>query len=553
MAQSSPDLPTLIGVDQAVDFLADNSLLLLFFIAALGQLLGSIRIGSFSLGVAGVLFVGIGVGAIDAKLELPELFFQLGLALFVYALGLSAGPAFVASLKGRGRRRLAGVTVVVVAGAAAAVVAAWSIPLTAGQGAGLFAGILTNTPALAGVVETLSSNPSQGDPTEPVVAYSLAYPGSVVATLIVIVAARRIAPRLPDLPQPPADERDPEDRIVSRVVRVSRELDLPTLDATSSGEVLVGRIERDGEVFVADPQAALRPGDLVSVIGPAWRVEALAPTFGVITSNRMLRDRSMLDFRRIFVSDASLSGRRIGDLDLPSRFGALVTRVRRGDVDIVGHPDVALELGDRVRVIAPPERMPELTKFFGDSYRALGEIDVAGFSIGLALGLLLGAIEVPLPGGGSFSLGFAGGPLVVGLVLGTLRRTGPFQWQPSYTAGMTLRQFGLVLFLAGIGTRAGQQFAETVASAEGVRIVLVGFVLSMLLATAAMLAAVRVDLSFWAATGYLGGIFTQPATLAFATGQARTEEPEEAYAQASPFAILLKILLAQVVLLVLLA
>jgi putative transport protein len=115
----------------------------------------------------------------------------------------------------------------------------------------------------------------------------------------------------------------------------------------------------------------------------------------------------------------------------------------------------------------------------------------------LALGLLLGAIEVPLPGGGSFSLGFAGGPLVVELVLGTLRWTGPFQWQPSYTAGLTLRQFGLVLFLAGI--------------------------------------------------------FTQPATLAFATRQAHTEEPEQAYAEASPFAILLKILLAQVVLLVLLA
>ena len=540
-------------MEQAVDFLADNTLLLLFLVVALGQLLGSIQVGSFSLGVAGVLFVGIGVGAIDPKLELPELIFQLGLALFVYALGLSAGPAFVASLKGPGRRRIAGVTVVVTAGAVAAVVAAWAMSLTAGQGAGLFAGILTNTPALAGVVESLSSNPSRGDPAEPVVAYSLAYPGSVIASLIVIVVARRIAPRLPDLPQPPTAEGDHHEQIISRVVRVSRELDMPTLDEAASGQVLIGRIERNGALFVADPTAVLQPGDLVSVVGPAGRVEALAPTFGDITSNRMLRDRSGLDFRRMFVSDASLSGSRIGDLQLPARFGALVTRVRRGDVDIVGHPDVVLELGDRVRVVAPPERMPELTRLFGDSYRALGEVDVAGFSIGLALGLLLGAIEVPLPGGGSFSLGFAGGPLVVGLVLGTLRRTGPFQWQPSYTAGLTLRQFGLVLFLAGIGTRAGQQFADTVASAEGVQIVLVGFGLSLLLATSAMLAALRVDLSFWEASGYLGGIFTQPATLGFAIRQAHSEEPEQSYAEASPFAILLKILLAQVVLLVLLA
>jgi putative transport protein len=539
-------------VDGAVDFLAENPLLLLFLVAALGQLLGSIRVGSFSLGVAGVLFVGIAVGAVDEKLELPTLVYELGLALFVYALGLSAGPAFVASLKGPGRRRVAGVTLILIAGAAAAVVAARALSLTAGQGAGLFAGVLTNTPALAGVVESLSSDPSRGDPAEPTVAYSLTYPGSVIATIIVIVVARRIAPRWPDLPQPPTAEGDQEERIVSRVVRVTRELDVRTLDAAASHQVLVGRIERDGVLFVADPTAVLRPGDLVSLIGQARRVEALAPTFGEITSNRMLRDRSVLDFRRIFVSDASLSGRRIGDLDLPSRFGALVTRVRRGDVDIVGHPDVVLELGDRVRVIAPPARMPELTKLFGDSYRALGEVDVAGFSIGLALGLLLGAIEVPLPGGASFSLGFAGGPLVAGLVLGTLRRTGPLQWQPPHTAGMTLRQFGLVLFLAGIGTSAGQQFADTVTSAEGVQIVLVGFALSLALATCSMLVALRVDLSFWAAAGYLGGVFTQPATLAFASGQARSAEPEESYAQVAPFAILLKILLAQVVLLVLL-
>ena len=200
--------------------------------------------------------------------SLPALFFELGLALFVYALGLAAGPAFVASLKGPGRRRVAGVTVVVIAGAAAAVVAAWAMSLTAGQGAGLFTGILTNTPALAGVVESLSSNPSRGDPAEPVVAYSLAYPGSVIASLIVIVVARRIAPRLPDLPQPPTAEGDQHELIISRVVRVSRELDMPTLDAAASGQVLIGRIERNGALFVADPTAVLQPGDLVSVVGP---------------------------------------------------------------------------------------------------------------------------------------------------------------------------------------------------------------------------------------------------------------------------------------------
>jgi putative transport protein len=179
---------------------------------------------------------------------------------------------------------------------------------------------------------------------------------------------------------------------------------------------------------------------------------------------------------------------------------------------------------------------------------------VATFSIGLALGLLLGVVPFPIPGGGSVSLGFAGGPLVVGLILGIRRRTGPFVWTLPYTAGVTLRQFGLVLFFAGIGTRAGEQFAATIATPEGVQLVVVGFVVSAVLAVLTLAVALRLlQMPFWAAAGLLAGTFTQPAVLAFATSQSQSEQPEQAYAAVAPMAILLKIVLAQAVLLLLAA
>jgi putative transport protein len=540
-------------METVVDFLAEQPLVLLFLVAAVGMLIGSIRIGSFSLGVAGVLFAGIGAGAIDPALELPSLVVELGLAVFVYSLGLSAGPEFAASLRGGGARRsLLGAAVIAV-GAVLVIAASLVFSLSAATGAGLFTGALTNTPALAGVVESLAADPDRGNDAEPVVAFSLTYPGSVIAAILAITLLRRLAASFPEaLAVVEAD--DEAQRIINRVVLVDHPMTVADIDRASRRAVVVARIQHGEQQHVGDRGESLAPGDLVGLVGPAHAVEAVIPVVGELTSSRLTRDRSFLDFRRIFVSERELVGRSIGELALPETYGALVTRVRRGDVDLVGRPSLRLELGDRVRVVAPPARMKDLTALFGDSYRALGEVDVATFSIGLALGLLLGVVPFPIPGGGSVSLGFAGGPLVVGLILGIRRRTGPFVWTLPYTAGVTLRQFGLVLFFAGIGTRAGEQFAATIATPEGVQLVVVGFVVSAVLAVLTLAVALRLlQLPFWAAAGLLAGTFTQPAVLAFATSQSQSEQPEQAYAAVAPMAILLKIVLAQAVLLLLAA
>jgi putative transport protein len=249
------------------------------------------------------------------------------------------------------------------------------------------------------------------------------------------------------------------------------------------------------------------------------------------------------------VSEPAVAERPLSELRLMERFGALVTRVRRGDVDLVAEPDTVVELGDRVRVLGPREKLPEVSRFLGDSFRRIGEIDVLTLSIGASAGLLLGLVLIPLPGGGTFELGFAGGPLIVALILGAVGRTGPLVWQMPYTANLTLRQVGTVLFLAGIGVRSGQAFASTVASAEALRIAAAGIVVTAVSVGVTILLCTKVLKAPAAAlAGIIAGTQTQPAVLAYATAQVSDErEVNLGYATVYPLAVIAKIVLAQLI------
>lgn len=257
---------------------------------------------------------------------------------------------------------------------------------------------------------------------------------------------------------------------------------------------------------------------------------------------------------RIFVSRRELAGMRIADLDLQHRFGGTITRVPRGDSDLLAEPNLVLELGDRVRVVAQRRRLPEISTFFGDSYRALGEVDVLTFAAGLALGLALGLVPFPLPGGGNFSLGSAGGPLVVALCLGALGRTGPFVWQIPHGANLTLRQLGTVLFLAGIGTRAGDAFGSTIADSRAAVILATGTLATAASVGLALVVGMKLmALEPAALAGVIAGIQTQPAVLAFACE--REEDDREVnlgYASVYPLAVIAKIIVAQVMVRILL-
>jgi putative transport protein len=535
-------------------FLEKSPLLVLFGVAGLGYLVGKIRVGGFGFGVAAVLFVGLAVGALDRLLELPELVQQIGLVLFVYTLGLSSGPGFFASLRTKGLRTNALALGVIAASAVSAFAFGKVTNESAGRVAGLFAGALTNTPALAAVVEaTKERGEDVAAAAEPVVAYSICYPMGVVGVLLAIWIAKRTRRGAEPEPVSRSYAAAGDEPVVNATVRVVGAAGMLAQDARKGADFVVtfGRMERGGVLSVVADDTRFEKDDLVTVVGRAADVERATKALGVASERAIDLDRRVLDYRRMFVSNADVTERPLRELELPRRFGAVITRVRRGDVELIPDGDFSLDLGDRARVVAPREKLAAVEKLLGDSYKKLAEIDVITFSLGIALGLVLGAVPVPLPGGAAFKLGVAGGPLVAGLVLGRVGRYGKLVFTLPWSANLTLRQLGIVLFLAGVGTRSGFAFASTLRNGG---MAALGLLTAGALVTAAMAAAtlilgralLRVPMDVL--VGMLSGIQTQPAALVFATEQTENDLPNVGYASVYPVATIAKIVLAQVLL-----
>lgn len=523
-------------------------LLALFLVAAVGYLVGRVQVRGVSLGVAAVLFVGLAVSALFPTLSIPEIVPQLGLVIFLYAIGIASGPGFFASFRRRGLRDAALTVLIIGVAALLAVALGRAIGASPETIAGLFAGALTNTPALAAVMQVLEGN--LGDTVAPVVAYSVAYPMGVLGLLFAMVIGERIARR--DVAQPSLLGVDLGLRLetfTARVGRVSAGATLAGLREKHQLRVGFGRRQRGRSLCIADELEPLQEGDLVSVIGDKATCERAIVAIGSESEIHIELDRQVLDFRRIAVTKVELTLRPLRELELAARLGATITRVRRGDIELLPTPATQLEVGDRVRVIAPRERMDEVSRFFGDSLRAAAEIDTLTFGLGIVLGLLLGEVPVPLPGGSVFRLGIAGGPLVVALILGHLGRTGPLVWHLPFAASVTLRQVGLLLFLGGVGLRSGHAFAEALGSGEGLGVFVVGSLITFTIALLTIVLANHIlRLPIELVLGIVSGIHTQPAALAFASERTQSELARIGYASVFPIATVTKIVVAQLLL-----
>jgi putative transport protein len=541
-----------------VEILIENPLLLLFLVTAIGYPLGRIRMMGSSLGVASVLFVGLAAGALHPDFELPEVIFLLGLSVFVYTIGISSGAGFFASFRRKGLRDNLFVVAMLLLAALLTIAAYLLLELSPAVAAGMYAGSLTNTPALAGLLDLIRGMApvEQRDLllAQPVIGYSVAYPMGVLGMILAVFIMQRVwqidyrqdANRVRDIH---AVEQPLYNRTVIIRDGLATGAPLRQLAQEQGWSIIFSRMQRGERISLVNGETRLQKGDLVNIIGTPEAVDEAIPILGDSTDIHLEFDRSQYDFRRVFVSNHQVVGKRLSELNLPGRFGALATRVRRGDIDVLAYGDTQLELGDRVRVVAPRDQIGVVSKFFGDSYRELSEINLLSLGLGLSLGLLLGLIPLPLPGGVTFKLGFAGGPLIVGLVLGALRRTGPVVWTLPYSANLTLRQVGLILLLAGIGVRSGYIFVSTFAQSGGIYIFLAGMVVTVVTAfTTLWLGYKLLKIPFGLLIGMLSGLQTQPAVLGFALEQAENDLPNIGYALVFPVTTITKILVAQLLL-----
>ena len=515
---------------------ASSPLLALFVVVALGAAIGAIRIGPLRFGAAGALFVGLTVSALHPEVVSTHMSIvqPMGLAFFVYCVGISAGATFFQDLR-KQTNLLALTTIVCVVGALIALVGGRLLGLSSGLTSGLFTGALTAAPALD------TATRLTGDPNA-AVGYAFGYPVGVIGGILIVtitVTRKWVGPK--DTPSLAGASLE----AVS--IHVSKHINTRDIDAWRDQRVRLSYLRRDGRTRVTAPGEDLLPGDHVVMVGDPASLKEAAPLVGEVLDHNLEDDRSDLAFERIVVSNPDVAGRSVSELNVTKRFGAVITRVRRGDLDLLARDDLDLQLGDHVAVVVPTDELDDIAEWLGDSERRVAEVDGMAFGIGLVLGLLLGIVSFPLPGGQGFQLGAAAGPLIVGMLLGALRRTGPLVWTLPAAANLTIRQIGLMLFLAALGLNAGPQFASLLGSPEGWRAALLAAVMVVVCCAIQALGAKFIGLSSARAAGGIAGFLGQPAVLQAADARVADERIEAAYATLFAFAIIVKILLLPVI------
>ena len=526
--------------------LSENPVLVLFLLIGLGMLVGHVKVKSVSLGAAAVLFAGIALAAIgvskEITVEIPAHLGTLGLAIFTFAIGVQSGPNFFHVIR-TAVGPLALMLAFFILAAAAGVGIGHALGMSSPMIAGTYAGALTNTPALAaaGNAAALAGKVPDGTAIA-TVGYAVAYLYGVIGMLFFCLLALRYRRSDKDTPSP----------LVNRTIRVERS-DGPMIGdiaETISGELKFSRLRRGEQGPITRParEDKLFREDLVTVVGTQEAVNQVITALGHGSSHSLIEDRKYLDFRRITVSDPKLAGHTVAELDIDHKFGATISRVRRGDTDMVGTPDLVLQQGDRVRVVAPTGRIAEISKFFGDSSRGLSSINPVALGIGMAVGVVIGEWKILTPTGATFSIGSAAGTLIVGLIFGKIGRIKGFVTAMPFTATAVLSELGLLIFLAQAGTRAGGQIANAFTGGDWWKILVTGFVITTIVGLG-LYASMRwiVKMGGTRLSGLLGGAQTQPAILAFANERTGAD-PRVAlgYAMVYPVAMIVKIFIAQV-------
>ena len=514
----------------------NNPLLLVCLAIGCGALLGRISVKNVSLGVAGLLFAGIMWGYVEPTVKPPDVLATFGLALFVYAIGLSSSDFLFDTCSHGGWRFLLIPPAAIGAAFGVVILAAQIFNIPASTASGIFAGALTNTPSLAAATTALGPRGA-----EATLGYAIAYPlGVLIPILMLSLPFRRETPAVSDTLESAAIEvrsvRDPGEAITGLLERYSL-------------SVRFARCVRGDEQFAIAGYSVIKNGDIVTVVGLSGDVCAAIEALGIKYNGDFSSDRSQLDYRRIFVSNPAVCGKTLEQVGIFRHYEGIVTRIRRGDLDFIPKADTTIMPGDRLRVIAPREKLSAISEYLGDSYHEASEFNILTFGLGLAMGIALGTVEIRLPMDiGIFEIGPVAGCLIVALILGAIGRTGPLTWYLPYGASMSLRQLGLVVFLACAGIKAGGLLHT---APLDVSALLLGACITTVTCLVTIAMARIIAGRLWPFIGgVVAGVQTQPAVLGFAVGRCGNERVEAGYAAAYPLSMLLKIVLVQVFLMI---
>ncbi len=524
-------------------------------VVALGYLMGNIRLKGIKLGVAAVLFMGLLVGSLDPELQIPNVIATLGLAMYVYTIGLASGPGFFNLFRQRGVKDIVFLIGMMLFMALLFVGLSFWPGYDPAMVASMFAGSTTNTPALAALldffVQARAENPILID--QAVIGYSITYPMGVLGVMIAIICCQKwFAINLRNEEKELAEVYPVKQSLLKQGIRITNPeiTEIPVRDLVKKYQlqVVFGRVFRGDQEFLINWDTELQTDDMVLAAGNERQIDNLVNLFGEAMPELVDQGQSVYGRKRIFVSNPEIAGQSLATLNLNEKYSAVISRIRRGDHDVLATGETVIELGDQVGFVAHRKDIPSLQKLFGDSHEQLTKINFFSFGIGLSIGLFIGMVEFTLPGGLPFRLGYAGGPLIAGLVLGSLRRTGQIVWTLPYNSNHTLQQIGLIFLLATIGVNAGFEFFRTLFSLDGFTIFLSGAVIVFMIAVITMLIGHKVlKIPF---SILIGMIANQPAILDFAKERTKNNLPLVGFSLALPALLIIKILLVQIIFLV---
>lgn len=528
-------------------------------IIAIGLGLGKLRVCGISLGVTFVFFTGILAGHIGLSIN-PEILKyaeDFGLMLFVYELGLKVGPGFFSSFRTGGiKLNMLGLGLVL-AGTAVAIALSYLMAIPMTDMVGILSGATTNTPSLGAAQQAISQ---LGLPAEgAALSCAVTYPLGVVGVILAFILVKKFVARKSDYEPRRQDDSDHTYVAEFRVTNPGiYGLSLREISALGAPQFVVSRIWHGDQVSIPGPDDILSENDRVLVITNEEDVAKLTVLFGEKSSrdwnkpdiNWDTLDKNLVS-RTIAISKPQLNGRRLGSLKLRKLYAVNISRVSRSGVRLLARPDLILQLGDRLTIVGTPDAINKVGALVGNSVTDLKDPNLAAIFIGMVLSLIVGSIPITIPGiSVPIKLGLAGGPIVVGILIG---RFGPQFHMVTYTtrsANLMLRGIGLSLFLACLGLDAGGQFIDTIMRGDGLTWIGAGFIITLVPSLAMTIVAMRWwSLDFGTAAGMVSGAMANPMSMTYANGITPGDSAPVAYATTYPLSMFARVVIAQLLVL----
>lgn len=534
-----------------------QTVVILSIIIAFGLAIGKVKIMGISLGIAFVFFVGILAGHLGLSIDPTVLDYAetFGLAMFVYCLGLHVGPNFFGSLRHEGMSQNMWSLAVIVVGTLFSLLL---IPLTGinlPDMLGLLCGATTNTPALGAATQALSHlGMSSGTVA---LATAVTYPLGVLGVIIAMMLLRKLFVKPADLEVKTAESNDHTYIAEFKVVNPATSgKSIASVSDMTHLKFIISRIWRGNEVIVPNAETTLMVDDDLLVITTKEDEGAMEILFGKKINKNWNEEAidwnaidTQVESRVLVLTRTELNGKRLGELHLRKSYGVNVSRVLRGDMKLLATSDLRLQYGDRVTVVGQHEAVNHVESYFGNSVKTLNEPNIGSILFGIFLGLAIGTIPISIPGmGSSVRLGIAGGPIIMGIIVGAL---GPKMHFISYTtqsASLMLRKLGLSLYLACLGLDAGKDFFDTVMRPQGLLWIGIGALITIIPVLIVGLIALKTKkFDFGTICGILCGSMANPMALGYANDTIKGDTASISYASVYPLGMFLRVIIAQII------